>query len=338
MAWNGSGTFSRTNGTHTGSSTWVQDRDAGDYILASRHDTHDQDLADGIGACLTKNNETKPTAHFRPNADASYDLGSAALQWKNAYLSGKILAGNGTAAAPSYSFGSTGNDDNGMYLYGSEKLGWSIAGSAKMVLSATGLGIGGVPTQAFDVVSGSIYAQSGGLWSYGASLTDTAGGNSKAELMLGNKTSGYVVSHRINNSNEAVWDLYNGSSWSNIAKLTSSGLTIVGTTSSIPFAAFSSTPVTMTAGYSNTSLVAAKDALGVVHLRGVANKDAAAAGALTYCTLASGYRPAITRNVYIFNAVDGAVRCQVLTSGSVIVTHASSNNGNTSFDFSFPTT
>lgn len=95
MAWDGNGSFSRTNGTQTGSTTWANARDAGNNITASQHDTHDQDLADGINACLTKNNETKPTAHFRPSQDATYSLGSNALRWLNLYLSGFIGDANG---------------------------------------------------------------------------------------------------------------------------------------------------------------------------------------------------------------------------------------------------
>lgn len=53
MPWSG-GSFSRTNGVNTGSTLWADDRDAGTKIRADRHDTHDQDLADGINACLKK--------------------------------------------------------------------------------------------------------------------------------------------------------------------------------------------------------------------------------------------------------------------------------------------
>lgn len=95
MAWDGSGGFSRTDGTHTGATTWATAASAGDDILTSTHDTHDQDLATGIGACLTKNNESKPTANFAPNASASYDLGTASLKWRNAYLSGSLSVGTG---------------------------------------------------------------------------------------------------------------------------------------------------------------------------------------------------------------------------------------------------
>ena len=57
MGWNGSGTFTRSNGTHSGSSTWADDAAAGELITTDRHDTHDEDLATGINACLAKNGE-----------------------------------------------------------------------------------------------------------------------------------------------------------------------------------------------------------------------------------------------------------------------------------------
>ena len=53
MGWSG-GTFTRTNGTHTGTSVWQQDRDAGTKIVADRHDTNDNDLATGINTCINK--------------------------------------------------------------------------------------------------------------------------------------------------------------------------------------------------------------------------------------------------------------------------------------------
>lgn len=79
MAWSGSGTFSRV----FGASGWTNDKNNGVKILASRHDTNDQDLADGINACLTRNNETKPTADFLPAADNTLSLGSASFRWLN---------------------------------------------------------------------------------------------------------------------------------------------------------------------------------------------------------------------------------------------------------------
>ena len=63
MPWSG-GAFTRTNGVHTGSTLWAQDRDAGTKILASRHDTHDQDLADGINSTLEKSGSNAATGNL----------------------------------------------------------------------------------------------------------------------------------------------------------------------------------------------------------------------------------------------------------------------------------
>ena len=63
MPWSG-GAFTRTNGVHTGATLWVQDRDAGTKILATRHDTHDQDLADGINATLEKSGSNAATGNL----------------------------------------------------------------------------------------------------------------------------------------------------------------------------------------------------------------------------------------------------------------------------------
>jgi len=67
MGWSGN-TFTRTNGTHTGTSVWQQDRDAGTKIVADRHDTNDNDLATGINTCITKDGANAFTS--------SADLGS----------------------------------------------------------------------------------------------------------------------------------------------------------------------------------------------------------------------------------------------------------------------
>ncbi len=53
MAWS-SGTYTRTNGTYSGAAVWTSDASAAIKILASRHDTHDQDLASGINSTLHK--------------------------------------------------------------------------------------------------------------------------------------------------------------------------------------------------------------------------------------------------------------------------------------------
>lgn len=63
MAWSG-GTFTRTDGTYSGTSVWASNLGAGIKIVAARHDIHDQDLAQGINACLNKNGQNSPTANI----------------------------------------------------------------------------------------------------------------------------------------------------------------------------------------------------------------------------------------------------------------------------------
>ena len=62
MPRNGAGTFSRSNGTYTGSNVWDQDAAADIAIESARHDTHDQDIADALTASLAKDGQTSPTA------------------------------------------------------------------------------------------------------------------------------------------------------------------------------------------------------------------------------------------------------------------------------------
>jgi hypothetical protein len=77
MPWSGTGTFSRIYGA----SGWTDDKNSGTKILSSRHDTHDQDIADGINACLTRDNQAKPTSSFLPATDNTINLGSASFRW-----------------------------------------------------------------------------------------------------------------------------------------------------------------------------------------------------------------------------------------------------------------
>lgn len=90
MSWNGTGTYTRTNGTNTGSTLWAEDAAAAVKITTSRHDTHDEDIATAINACLTQNNESKPTADFAPNVTATYDIGTTSLKWVDGHYSGTL--------------------------------------------------------------------------------------------------------------------------------------------------------------------------------------------------------------------------------------------------------
>lgn len=76
MPWSGS-SYSRTNGFFTGATVWTQDASAGVNILDTRHDTHDQDLASGIDACLNKNGANSPTADIPFGGYKATNVGSA---------------------------------------------------------------------------------------------------------------------------------------------------------------------------------------------------------------------------------------------------------------------
>jgi hypothetical protein len=64
MTWDGSGTYNRVYGA-TG---WVTDKNANTKILASRHDTHDQDIATALNNCLTRDGQGKPSADISWNS------------------------------------------------------------------------------------------------------------------------------------------------------------------------------------------------------------------------------------------------------------------------------
>ena len=68
MSWSGDGSFNRTDGVRTGATTWQQAAAANENIRADHADVHDEDLATGLEACLTRNGENSPTANLPMNA------------------------------------------------------------------------------------------------------------------------------------------------------------------------------------------------------------------------------------------------------------------------------
>lgn len=61
MPWS-AGTFTRTNGVFSGAAVWLSDKLAGTKITSAHHDTHDEDLADGINNCMAKDGTNAATA------------------------------------------------------------------------------------------------------------------------------------------------------------------------------------------------------------------------------------------------------------------------------------
>lgn len=67
MPWNGSApnqTYGRSNGFNSGSTVWQQDDAASVDIVADRHDTHDQDIADAVNATLKKDGGNTATSNI----------------------------------------------------------------------------------------------------------------------------------------------------------------------------------------------------------------------------------------------------------------------------------
>lgn len=96
MAWNGAGNFQRTNGSFSGSDVWTDDANAGFDIVDARHDTHDQDLAQGINNCLTKDGQNSPTANLSMNSYKHTNVGDGTA--RNQYATVGQLQDQGVQA------------------------------------------------------------------------------------------------------------------------------------------------------------------------------------------------------------------------------------------------
>ena len=106
MGWSGN-TFTRTNGTHTGTSVWQQDRDAGTKIVADRHDTNDNDLATGINTCINKTGANAFTGNANLGSQKIVSLadGTAHTDGVNAGQiqdGGLVFQANDTGSANTY--------------------------------------------------------------------------------------------------------------------------------------------------------------------------------------------------------------------------------------------
>jgi hypothetical protein len=51
MSW-ANGVYTRTNGTFSGSTVWTEDEGANFGVESGRHDNHDQNIAEGLNACI----------------------------------------------------------------------------------------------------------------------------------------------------------------------------------------------------------------------------------------------------------------------------------------------
>ena len=132
MGWSGSN-FVRVGG----STTWADDRDAQVEILASLHDTNDEDLATGIDACLNKNGANAATANISMGNNKLTNL-----------------------AAPS----AGGDAVNKTYADAVGPFGGAVAGDeflARLTTTPTGWAVSSVDDKAIKIVSGTPGADGG---------------------------------------------------------------------------------------------------------------------------------------------------------------------------------
>ena len=81
MPFNGSGVFSRVH-------DWAADKLAGIKVTSSRFDAENDDFANALNNCVTRDGQGKPTADLVPSSTDTYDLGTDTTRWKDAYLEG----------------------------------------------------------------------------------------------------------------------------------------------------------------------------------------------------------------------------------------------------------
>lgn len=81
-----SGAFTRTNGSNSGSTLWNADKVAGTKITSSNHDTHDQDLADGINATMMK-----AGTNFHATSSGTNTVAVALTPAATAYSAGQLI-------------------------------------------------------------------------------------------------------------------------------------------------------------------------------------------------------------------------------------------------------
>ena len=91
MGWDGSGNFNRTDGNRTGSTTWAQARDAAVLVNAPDADIHDQDVADGLENCVTKDGQNSPSANLPMNSKKHTGVADAVAETEYAAY-GQLLA------------------------------------------------------------------------------------------------------------------------------------------------------------------------------------------------------------------------------------------------------
>lgn len=131
MAWNGSGTYVRTDGTYTGSTVWTKNKNAAVKITSAAHDAHDQDLATAINNCLAKDGQNAMTADLDMGNNSIINYGTAGTTLPEAE------SGTGTP---------TISGDPGTFTYNQQNTYWERIGNQVMFVTVIRGFYSGTPT------------------------------------------------------------------------------------------------------------------------------------------------------------------------------------------------
>lgn len=145
MPWSGSAgseTYSRTDGTRTGATVWAQADAASVDIVSDDHDTHDQDIADAVNACLKKDGGNSATADIPLGGNKLTGLGAGSADTDavnvaqlNAIASGNVPSGTvmlfvQTSAPTGWTKSTTHNDKALRVVSGTASSGGTTAFSS----------------------------------------------------------------------------------------------------------------------------------------------------------------------------------------------------------------
>ena len=170
MPWNGSGVFGRTNGHQNGATLWAAAKAAGRKIRTDDHDTHDEDIANVLENCITRNGENSPTANLPMNAKKHTNVADGSdrsdyasygqlLDRAGAYVAPGGVGGTGNAItlAPSPSYSSYAQ---GMLL----RFAVKTANTGAVTVNVNGLGVKNVVKVGNEALDSGDFAVGNVVW------------------------------------------------------------------------------------------------------------------------------------------------------------------------------
>jgi hypothetical protein len=178
----------RTDGTRTGTDTWQQASAASVKIISTAHDTHDQDVADMINACLKKDGGNAATANIPMGGFSLTSVGGltlssgAVLSWS----SGDVTVTHSTNALAFAGASSGYSFDDDILLPSAGVINWN-SGDVTITHSANALAFAGA-TSGYSFDDDILLPTSGVINFNSGDVTVTHSANA---LAFAGATSGY---------------------------------------------------------------------------------------------------------------------------------------------------